>query len=179
MADNFQITQGVGTTLATHQNLDGSHEQKIQVTAIPSIAGIVAVSNFPSNQLVTVDNSGKTLVLKTGTLVTNATTADQVVLAYTVTAGKTFWLEYIAWDVRLTAVNATASILGAISLETPSGTKCFTATEVNPTTSETNMCILTLPAPLPIPAGTVIRWVTTPAANTSMTWIGNFGGYEQ
>lgn len=86
MADNFQITQGSGTTIATHENLDGSHEQKIQVTNLPSsqavtgpltdtqlratpvpvsgtvtatptgtqtIAGSVAVSNFPASQAVT------------------------------------------------------------------------------------------------------------------------------
>jgi hypothetical protein len=35
MADNFLITQGSGTTIATHQNVDLSHEQKIQVTVLP------------------------------------------------------------------------------------------------------------------------------------------------
>ncbi len=146
--------------------------------ATQPISGTVAVSNFPADQLVSIDRSGRTPVLKTGTLVTTATTADQVILTYTVTVGKTFWLLYIAWDARLTVLSATASILGAISLETPSGTKVFTSTETNPTTSETLMSVLTFPEALPIPAGTTIRWAVTPNANTSMTWIANFGGYE-
>ena len=216
MSDNFLITQGSGTTIATHQNVDGSHEQKVQVTVAPStlaqdstltagnikvqlidnsahalnidpsgtarvnvVNGSVTISNFPADQLVTIDRSGRTPVLKTGTLVTTAITTDQVILTYTVTAGKTLWLQYIALDVRLTVISATASILGAISLESPSGTKVFTATEVNPTTSETAMSSLSFAEPIPISAGTVIRWVTTPAATTSMTWIANFGGYEQ
>lgn len=178
MADNFQITQGSGTIIAAHQNGDLSLEQKVQITALPAISGTVSVSNFPVSQTVAIDRSGRTPVLKTGTLITTAITADQVVLTYTVTSGKTFWLQYIAWDVRLTAVSATASVLGAISLEAPSGTKVFTATEVNPTTSETAMSSLAFAEPIPIASGTVIRWVTTPAATTSMTWIGNFGGYE-
>jgi hypothetical protein len=163
MADNFLITQGSGTTIATHQNIDGSHEQKIQVTAIPSV---------------TIDRTGRTAVLKTSPLVTTAVTADQVILTYTVTAGKTFWLEYYGYDTRLTVLSATASILGTASLELPSGTKVFTSTETNPTTSQTGMRIVTFSEPIPVTAGTVIRVVCTPAATTSMTWIANFGGYE-
>ncbi len=174
MSDNFLITQGSGTTIATHQNVDGSHEQKVQVTAIPS----VAVNNFPSDQLVTIDRTGRILAMKTGTLVTTAVTADQVILTYTVTVGKTFWLEYYAYDVRLTVLSATASILGTVSLEAPAGTKLFTSTETNPTTSQTGMRTLTFSEPLPIASGTVIRVVCTPAAATSMTWVVNFGGYE-
>ncbi len=236
MSDNFLITQGSGTTIATHQNIDGSHEQKIQVTvaANPSnldvalstrtkpsdtqlvdgsahtqpvsgsisvvnfpatqpisgsvsvsnfpvtqpISGAVSISNFPANQLVSVDRSNRTLVMKTGTLVTTAVTSDQVILTYTVTTGKTFFLTYISSDVRLTVVSATASILGTISLESPAGTKLYSSTETNPTTSQTGMRSVSFSEPMPIPSGTVIRFVTTPAAATSMTWIANFGGFE-
>ncbi len=138
----------------------------------------VSVSNFPATQPVTIDVSGRTSVLKTGTLVTTAVTADQVVLTYTVTSGKTLWLEYYGYDVRLTVLSATASILGTVSLEFPSGTKTFTSTETNPTTSQTGMRILTFSTPVPVTSGTVIRVVCTPAAVTSMTWVANFGGYE-
>jgi len=174
MADNFEITSGSGTKISTHQNPDLTHEQKIQITAIPS----VTVNNFPVNQLVNIDRTGRIPILKTNTLVTSTVTADQVVMTYTVTTGKTLWLEYYAYDVRLTALLATASILGTMSLETPSGTKVFTSTETNPTTSQTGMRFLTFSEPIPITAGTVIRVVVTPAAIASMTWIGNFGGYE-
>lgn len=128
---------------------------------------------------VSLDNgAGRTSVMKTGTLVTAATTADQVILTYTVTSGKTFFLCYFSQDVRLTAVSATASIIGTVSLETPAGTKVWTSTETNPTTSQTGQKVVAPSDPLPIPSGTVIRWVCTPAATTSMTWVANFGGYE-
>lgn len=177
MSDNFQVTQGSGTIIATDQVGDGSHYQKVKLFD-PLADGTQGIGVASNPMIVSQSMANRSLVMKTNTLVTTAVTADQVILTYTVTVGKTFYLEYIAWDVRLTAISATASIMGAISLETPSGTKVFTATEVNPTTSETNMTMLNFPEPLPIPAGTVIRWVTTPAAATSMTWIGNFGGYE-
>ena len=163
---------------AKTDNLDVLLSTRTKPTDTQNITGTVAVSNFPADQLVTVDRSGRIVVMKTNTLVTTAVTADQVILTYTVTAGKTFWLEYYAYDTRLTAVSATASILGTISLENPSGTKIFTSTETNPTTSETKMIVITFSEPIPITAGTVIRVVTTPAATTSMTWVANFGGYE-
>lgn len=125
------------------------------------------------------NTTGKTNVLKTGTLVTTATTADQVVLTYTVTAGKTFYLQYFTFIGRLTVIAAGASILGATSLETPSGTKAYTMTWTNPTISLVAPNTVSFCEPIPIAAGTVIRVVCTPAAVTSMTWIANFGGYEK
>ncbi len=202
MADNFLITQGSGTTIATHQNVDGSHEQKVQTTVAALPAGASTEATLAAIKVKTdnldvllstrtkpadtqtvagtvgIDRTGRTAVFKTGILVTAAITADQVILTYTVTAGKTFWLEYYGYDVRLTVVSATASILGTMSLEIPAGTKAFTSTETNPTTSQTGMRILTFSEPVPVPAGTVIRVVATPAAVTSMTWVANFGGYE-
>lgn len=125
-------------------------------------------------------STGKANVLKTGSLTTTAATADQVVLTYTVTGGKTLYLEYFCLQARLTAVSATASILGAASLETPSGTKVFTATFINPTHSDVDgpFCV-PIGEPVPIAAAAVIRVVTTPTAVTSMLWIANFGGYEK
>jgi hypothetical protein len=123
--------------------------------------------------------TGATNIFKTGTITTAAATADQVVLTYTVTAGKTFYLQYVVMYGRLTTPAATASILGAISLETPSGTKAITFDDMNPTTSELEFNPLTFSEPIPIAAGTVIRIVVTPAAVTSMLWRGNFGGYEK
>ncbi len=204
MANNFSITEGSGKIIDATDVGGGVLQQRVQVTALPTVAvnnfpatqpvsgtiavsnlpatqpvsGTVGISNFPANQLVTPDMSGRTVVLKTGTLVTAAVTADQVVLTYTVTAGKTLWLLYYGYDVRLTAISATASILGTMSLEIPSGTKGYTSTETNPTTSQTGMKILTFAEPIPVASGTVIRVVVTPAAVTSMTWIANFGGYE-
>lgn len=121
---------------------------------------------------------GKTNVLKTGSLVTTATTVDQVVLTYTVTAAKTFYLEYLQIEGRVTTLpgNNNPVDLGAISLETPSGTKVITHEAIHPN--------YYLPGykfsePIPVAAGVVIRVVCTPAAATSCTWRANFGGYER
>ena len=123
-------------------------------------------------------NTAKTNVLKTGTLTTTAVTADQVVLTYTVTAGKTFYLQYVRFDTRLTTLpgNNNPIDMGSISLETPSGTKVITHEMIHP-----NYVLppLELAEPIPIAAGVVIRVVCTPAAATSTIWRANFGGYEK
>lgn len=124
-------------------------------------------------------NTGKTNVMRTGSLITTATTVDQVVHTYTVTAGRTFYLFYLILLSRLTTLSTTASILGTASLETPSGTKTITLDFVNPTTSDVRPHIVVFPEPVPISAGTVVRVVCTPNAVTSMLWRANFGGYEK
>jgi hypothetical protein len=154
-------------------------------TGTQPVSGTVAVSNFPATQpvsgTVTVQHglTGATNVMKTGTITTTATTADQVVLTYTVTSGKTLFLQYLVMYGRLTTLSATASILGAISLEAPSGTKAITFDDVNPTTSELEFNPVGFSEPIPLAAGTVVRVVVTPAATTSMLWRANFGGYEK
>jgi hypothetical protein len=148
----------------------GTANLRTNVTGITSTSG----------RLVSLGNSlGKTNTLRTGSLVTTAATADQVVLTYTVTAGKTFYLEYVEMEGRLTVAAATATILGEMSLETPATAKGITSTFVNPTTSASDKLVIPLAEPIPIAAGTVIRVVVTPTAATSMTWKANFGGYEK
>lgn len=122
--------------------------------------------------------NGKTNILKTGTLQTTATTADQVILTYTVTTNKTLYLQYITIDVISDAISALAAKLGTWSVETPSGTKIITLPETNPTTSGNEPFVLALTEPIPIASGVVIRVVCTPAAVTAMDWYANLGGYE-
>lgn len=124
------------------------------------------------------DTTGKSAVLKSNQLTTTAVTANQVVLTYTVTALKTMFLEYLDLQARLTAVSATASILGTIALRI-GGVVVYQADFVNPTTSDVCPIDLSFAEPLPIAAGTVIDIVVTPAAVTSMKWTGNFGGFEK
>jgi hypothetical protein len=121
---------------------------------------------------------GKTNVLKTGTITTTTTTADQVILTYTVTAGKTFYLEYITFGHRLSALsgNNNPTLLGTISLETPSGTKVHTYDAIHP---DYVIPGPTIGEPIPIAASTVIRVVCTPAATASTIWRASFGGYEK
>lgn len=122
-------------------------------------------------------SSGKTNVLKTGNLVTTATTADQVILTYTVTTGKTFYLEYLSVDCRLTTFATTATWFGAASLESPAGTKLITNDLSGAGAVTRNPYVFS--EPIPIASGTVIRVVCTPGATTSYTWKANFGGYEK
>jgi hypothetical protein len=122
-------------------------------------------------------SSGKTVTMKTGSLVTTAATADQVILTYTVTAGKTFYLEYLQVDTRLTTFATTATYFGMASLENPSGTKLITQMQAG--AGIVAKPPISFTEPLPIAAGTVIRVVCTPSSTTSYTWQANFGGYEK
>lgn len=141
-----------------------------------TLAALTSITNTVTTSLG--NSAGKTLVMKTGTLVTTAATADQVILTYTVTAGKTFYIEYFDISCRLTTFAATATNFGNASLESPASTKLYTqiiagtgvvTTPVGPTLAE----------PIPISAGVVIRVVCTPSTVTSFTWTANFGGYEK
>src|ERR1035437_8818013 len=116
--------------------------------------------------------------MKTGTLTTTAVTANQVVLTYTVTAGKTFYLQYVKRDAQLTATpgNGNPIALGAVSLESPALTELITTFAMYPSDLPDGG---EFAEPIPFAAGTVIRIVVTPASATSTQWVGNFGGYEK
>jgi len=170
----------IGAVSNVEADVDANGALKVSATQLPASVGQkAAAASLPVVLASDQDALGKTLVMKTGSLVTTATTADQVVLTYTVTAGKTLFLGYLHLSGSLTAVSATATVLGTVSLETPSGTKVFTARMTNPTTSATGDLTVPLADPIPIAAGTVVRVVVTPAAVTSMTWVCNFGGVEK
>lgn len=116
-----------------------------------------------------------TAVFKTGSLVTTTTTADQVVLTYTVTSGKTFYLQYVLMNGYRTSLpgNVNPIRLGAMSLEVPSGTKVITIDRFHAPSNDSPFNFN-----LPISSGTAIRVVVTPGASNSTTWRANFGGYE-
>jgi hypothetical protein len=156
----------------------GLDASPMPVEIVDDTSGFELAINSDRSANVSLGNTAKTKVLKTGTLVTTAVTADQVVLTYTVTAGKTFFLEYVVVGATLTVVpgNSNPIAIGNFSLETPAGTKGFTDAFVYPRTISQR---LQIGEPIPIAAGTVIRVVCTPAAVTSTTWIANFGGYER
>jgi hypothetical protein len=125
-------------------------------------------------------STNKTNVLKTGTLVTTATTANQVVLTYTVTGGTTFFVEYVDLSgAQTTPAGGTSIVLGTISLETPSGTKTITRRFIGGGSTVTDTMTIPFAEPIPVAAGVVIRVVVTPNAASSMTWLANFGGYER
>jgi hypothetical protein len=115
-------------------------------------------------------------IMLTGNKVTTTTAADQVILTYTVTAGKTFYLTYLRIDTRLTTFATTATNFGYTSLESPAGTKLLTQMQAG--AGITVMPPYAFLKTVPIAAGTVIRVVCTPSSTTSYTWQANFGGYE-
>ncbi len=122
--------------------------------------------------------TGKTIVGKTGTLATTATTADQVVITYTVTAGKTFYLESVNGFARLTTMAATATNFGTLSFETPSGTKVATINLAGGA-GASQWGEFDFAEPIPIASGVVVRLVCTPSAATAFTFTGNMIGYER
>lgn len=123
---------------------------------------------------------GKSVVMKTGTLVTTAVTADQVVLTYTVTTGKTFYMEYVEIQgAQTTPAGGTGIVLGTISFENPSGTKVISGRFIGGGAEQFGEISTSFAEPIPVSSATVIRVVVTPAATTSMTWLANFGGYEK
>lgn len=172
------VTANVQGGNATAVKVDGSAvTQPVSMTALPVEA---AANSSPIGSVSLGNSTGKTNVMKTGTLVSAATTADQVVLTYTVTTGKTFYLSYWSYEARLTTLSATGAILGACSMESPAGTKLETHTFTNGTTEIVDRFGPVQPAePQPIASATVIRIVCTPAAATSTTWLASFGGYEK
>ena len=153
------------------------------ICIVPSLAN----SNFTSDNSGILDetvtslgsNNAKSNIYLTGNITTTATTVDQVVLTKTVAANKTYYLEYVSFDAHFITVSSTATRLGTISLESPSGTKVITIDIINPTTSDHHSSIFTATEPIPIPSGVVVRCVTTPLVTTSILWRCNFGGYEK
>jgi hypothetical protein len=160
------LTDGVGTSITVGQ--------KVMASSLP-----VTIASDQSTIITTLGNSiGKSVVMKTGTITTTTATANQVVLTYTVTAGKTFYLEYFDFNNRLTSLpgNNNPVVLGTIALETPSGTQVYIKDSIHNIYSPSTP---TLAEPIPIAAGVVIRVTCTPAATSSTIWRANFGGYEK
>ena len=193
MADNTTLNTGSGgDVIATDDvtTLNGGASSGVKVQRVKVMVGadgtatdVSSSSPLPisinAGQSVSLgDSTGKAVIGKTGSLATTATTADQVIVTYTVTAGKTFYLEGFNVTARLTTYATTATNYGTASLENPSGTKLNTAMianagVINPPYYQTYS------EPIPIAAGTVIRVVCTPGAVTSYTWQANLWGYEK
>jgi hypothetical protein len=116
-------------------------------------------------------------MLTTNLLVTTSVVADQVVLTYTVPAGRTLSLGYFYVMCRSTAPpgNSNPVLFGEVSLEHPAGTKLWTTDLVGNVSPREHG--LTFPVPHQVPAGDVVRVVCTPIAGTSFRWRANLGGF--
>lgn len=137
-------------------------------------AGIVVSSTYDGiSHVAPIIRTG---TLQTGSLTTTTSTANQVVLTYTIPAGITLYLGmvHLMGHLSVTPGSANPINLGTMSLESPAGTKLFTVDLAHP---DFRGILLPLPEPFPIPSGTVLRMVCTPAAATSTLWRVNFGGF--
>lgn len=143
------------------------------------LAAQAAISNNPVGSVSMGNSLGKAWAGATGNLVTTAVTADQVIVTYTVTAGKTFYLQGALITARLTTFAATATLFGACSIETPAATKKITLDAAGSGIVAPPIWIGWGGEPQPIAAGTVIRVVCTPGAVTSYTWKAALYGYEK
>jgi hypothetical protein len=179
VSDNLVQVAGValGATAVTPY---GTTPAAVNVPAVNAfITNVPTVNQGTSPWVASLGNStGKTVKMLTGTLTTTAVTANQVVLTYTVTAGKTFYLQYVKNSSQFTVTpgNGNPIALGTISLESPALTKLYSVLAMY-ATDQTDL--VQFAEPIPFAAGTVIRLVVTPASATSMLWVGNFGGYEK
>lgn len=164
------VTQATGTNL--HAVLDSGTLTSI-TNALPTgtnTLGSISLGN----------NTGKSVVMKTGTLVTTSVTANQVILTYTVTSGKTLYLEYINIQAaQTTPSGGTGIVLGTVNFQNPSGTNVISSRFIGGGSEQFGEITIPFSEPIPVVSATVVQVVTTPAATSSMTWIANFGGYER
>lgn len=123
------------------------------------------------------NSTGKVNKSTTGTLTSTAVTANQTILTYTVTAGKTLYLEEFDCGVSLNSAAATQTQFGTCSLSI-NGTIVWTQFYKGPG-SGSFMSPVTYSEPIPVAAGQVVLIETTPSAATSFLWYGNIGGYEK
>lgn len=146
------------------------------LTAMP--VALLPDQNISGVGQVTLGNTqGKAVIGKPGTLASTTTTVDQVIVTYTVTANKTFYLQYFDVTARLTTYAATATNFGDCSLESPAGTKLYTMMVT--TTGQSLPVAAEFAEPIPIASATVVRIVCTPSAVTAFNFRGNLVGYER
>lgn len=125
-----------------------------------------------------------------GRLTTSSTVVDQVILNYRVRAGEILNIKAFAFKARLATYATTPQVLGNWSILV--GTNRILTL---PATNETRQLppplnyqvteffdeppIYLLQDPIPVPPGTALRFVCTPASSTNMIWIAKFIGDER
>ena len=107
-------------------------------------------------------------------ITTTATTADQVISSFTPT-NATSW-KCTTLVAYLTTYSGTESNLGTAKLQS-GGTDIFES-RIQNTDLDTRPGVIVLPwgKGITFDGATVVRWITTPAAATSMKWNGSFFG---
>ena len=115
-------------------------------------------------------------VLVAGTLASSAVTANQVILTYTVPAGKTLWFQFLEANVMLTTFATTATAFGVIGLQVNGLLRSNFTVVAGPGVLNTPL-YLEVQDSIPFQAGDVLTVVCTPSAVTPFTWEANIAGY--
>jgi hypothetical protein len=103
-------------------------------------------------------------------------TANQTVVTYTVSAGKTYYLQEFDCSANTEAAAATNAAFGTCQLIV-GGTTYWQQYLHGAGTS--GPWIVQYAEPIPVSAGTVITIAATPSATTAFFWYANLGGYEK
>ena len=157
----------------------GVVERQVCVIGDPALPNGMAEVDSTTKALKVLDVSASTPrlgnVFATGQLVSNTTTANQVIATYTVPAGRTLRLQ--GWDCtgRMSNGNNTFRFFGDVSLRVGSS-NLMTRSLTGGGVAETEFSLGSNPPEFP--AGSVVTVVCTPAVNTSFTWNANLNGYE-
>jgi len=171
--DQFQLYVGLNG-----DSLPVGGTMAVQVADKTNSSQLLSVQ--PDGSILSNTGITKTTVMKTGSLVSTSVTANQGILGYTVTTGKTLYLTYIDLQGRFTTPSATATYLGLVTVSL-NGVTVYQGGISNPTTGDSGSqsIRITFSEPLPVTSATTILAAVSTATATSTTWIANFGGYER
>jgi hypothetical protein len=140
--------------------------------------GVMAHASGTGNGAVSLGTTGtKGNVIKTGAATTSSAAYAEI-LTYTVTSGKTLFINALELEGRLTTPSATGAVLGACSMQIGRGSTVATFTFMNPSSEAADRVILPLAEPVTVSGGTVLVFSCIPAGSTSTLWQENFIGYE-
>lgn len=153
------IKAGSSTALAS--------DNALVVTLSPNSSGPVSLGNSFS----------KTIKMSAGNLVTSTATSNQIIVTYTVTTGKTFYIEEADCGVILDSAAATQTQFGTCSL-TINGAVVWSQYMKGPGACSFQQPLI-YSEPIFAASTQVVQWVTTPASTGNFLWTANFGGYEK
>lgn len=122
--------------------------------------------------------SDKTVVMKHGSLTTTSQAANQFISSYTVTANKTFFLEYYDAQAFFTVPSTNPARIGTLFLELPAFVTVASVSFITSSLAKDTFK-LDFAEPIQVSSGTIIRSSCTPDTTTSSTWQVHYGGYEK
>ena len=113
-------------------------------------------------------------VFEHGAITTTATTADQVIHSFT-PLNTTSWKATLVSG-YLTTYSSTESNLGTLVLQTAGANRAEFRVQNTDNDSLSGTVVIPWGNGLTLDGATVMRWLTTPAAATSMRWTASFFG---